>query len=129
MRRDRLGRLGLAALPEIGMRSDHDPPHLADMACDQRRIRQMPDPDREIDAVFDEIDHAIRQPQFGRDLGIARQIARHHRTDMEAAESDRRRDHQPPTRPGAFALGRTFGLLDIGEDAPDPFQIARADIG
>ncbi len=48
---------------------------------------------------------------------------------MEAAESDRRRYHQSPARPGALALGGAFGLLDIGKDTPDPFQIARADIG
>jgi len=48
---------------------------------------------------------------------------------MEAPESDRRRDHQPSTRPRALAFGRTLGLLDIGENAPDTLQIPRADIG
>ena len=48
---------------------------------------------------------------------------------MKAAESDRRRDHQPPARPRPFGLGRAFGFLDIGKDAPDALQIARADIG
>ena len=89
----------------------------------------MADPDREIDAVFDQVDHAIRQPQLTGDLRIAGQIGRHDRADMEAAKANRRRDHQPSTRPRPFALRRTFGLLDIGEDAPDTFQIARADIG
>src|SRR6476646_3027311 len=86
-------------------------------------------PDREIDPVFDQIDHAVRQSQFARDLGITCQIGRHHRADMEAPESDRRRDHQPSARPRPLRLRRAFGFLDIGENPPDPFQIARADIG
>ena len=48
---------------------------------------------------------------------------------MEAAEPDRRRHHQPAARPGALALDRVFGFLDIGKDASRPLQIAGADIG
>src|SRR6266550_1633669 len=89
----------------------------------------MADSDREIDAVFDQIDHAVRQSQFAGDLGIAGQIRRHHGTDMEAPESDRRRDHQPSARPRSLRLRRAFGFLDIGEYPSDTFQIARADVG
>ena len=48
---------------------------------------------------------------------------------MEPAKSNWRRHYQPPARPGALALGGALGLLDITEDAPDPLQIAGADIG
>ena len=89
----------------------------------------MADSDREIDAVFDQIDHAVRQSQFAGDLGIAGQIRRHHGTDMEAPESDRRRHHQPSARPRPLRLRRAFGFLDIGEYPSDTFQIARADVG
>ncbi len=86
------------------------------MARDEGGIGEATDPDGEIDAFFHQIDHAIRQPQFAQDLGIAHQVGRHHRTDMEAPESDRRRDHQPTARPGPFALGRGLGFLDLGEN-------------
>ena len=99
------------------------------MARDQRGIGEVADPHREIDAVFHQIDHLIRQPQFAGDFGIAFQIGRHHRADMEAAEADRRGDHQPSARQRALALGGAFGFLDIAENAPHPLQIARADIG
>ena len=39
--------LGLTTGLQISGRGDRDPPHLADMARHQRRIRQMTDPDRE----------------------------------------------------------------------------------
>ena len=89
----------------------------------------MADPDREIDAVLDEIDHAILEPQLARHFGIALQIGRHHGANMEAPESDRRRDHEPSARLRALALGRALGFLDISEDASCALQIACADIG
>ena len=48
---------------------------------------------------------------------------------MEAAEADRRGDHEPPARPGAFALDRLLGLLDIRQDTPGALEIARTGIG
>ena len=74
MRHDRLRRVGLAVLLEIARGCDHDPAHFADMARHQAGIRQVADPDRDIDAVFHQVDHAVRQPEFGADLGIAFEI-------------------------------------------------------
>src|SRR5437899_927099 len=48
---------------------------------------------------------------------------------MEPPESDRRRDHQPSTRPRWLRLRRAFGFLDITENSSDTLQIARADVG
>jgi hypothetical protein len=64
MRGDRLGLVRLAALLEIGAGSNHDPPHLADVARHQRGIGEVTDSDREIDAVLHQIYHSIGQPQF-----------------------------------------------------------------
>ncbi len=89
----------------------------------------MADADRKVDAVLDQIDDPVFQPQLTGHFGIALQIGRHQRADMQPAEADGCRDHEPPARPGAFAFGRAFGLLDIGEDAPGPFQVARAGVG
>ena len=99
------------------------------MARHQRRIREVADPHRQIDALFHQIYHAIRQPQIGGDLGIAFEISRHDRTDMKPSEPDRGRNRQPAARAGTFALGRAFGLLDITEDPPRALQIARPGIG
>ena len=89
----------------------------------------MADPDREIDAVFHQVDHAVRQAQFAADVGITLQIRRHHRADMEAAEPDRRGDHEPPARLDPFGLRGNFGFLDIGKDAARALQIAGPCVG
>jgi hypothetical protein len=129
MGRDRLRRFGLTAPFEIFLRGHHDPPHLADVARNQRRIRQVTDPHRQVDALFHQVDHAIRQPQVDRDLGIALQIGRHDRADMKPSKAVRGGHHQPPARFCPFALGRDFGLLDVGEDPAGALQIACADVG
>jgi len=64
MRRDRLRGLRLAVPLQVGGRRHHDPPHLPDMPRDQRGIGEMANSDREIDAVLDQIDDAIFQPQL-----------------------------------------------------------------
>ncbi len=89
----------------------------------------MADSNREIDAVFHQIDHAIRQPQIAGHSGINLQIFRHDRTDMETPEPDRRRDYQPAARRRPLVLRRIFGFLDITENAARAFQVARTDIG
>ena len=89
----------------------------------------MADPHRDVDGIFHEIDEVVRQPQFAGDLGIALEVGDHDRPDMEAAEADRRRHHQPPARPVALLPCRAVGLLDIGENATRALEIARADVG
>ena len=89
----------------------------------------MADSYREIDAVFHQVDDAVRQAQFATDVGIALQIRRHHRADVNAPKADRRGDYQPPARRRALGLRGNFGFLDVGEDAAGTLQIAGADIG
>ena len=48
---------------------------------------------------------------------------------MQPAEADGGRDHQPSARPVALLARGAVGLLDIGEDSPRAFEIARADVG
>ena len=127
---DRLRRLRLAAPLEIILRGHHDPPHLADMTRDQRRIRQMADPDREIDAVFHQIDHAVRQPQFGRrppDSAADRPTSTGltwRRPNPSGAETTSRplgRVRSPSAAPSASSTS--------AKDAPGALQIAGAGIG
>ena len=95
-------------------------PRAARYACEATTIRrisptwratsvesgQMADPDREIDALFHQVDHAIRQPQVDADLRIALQIGRHdHGLTCSRPKPDRRRDHQP-SAPAACARPR-----------------------
>ena len=84
------GPLRRAARLQITWRSHHHPPHVADGAGDDAGIRQMPDAHRKVDAFIHQIDHPVRQPQFGADLGILFQISGHHRPDMEPPEHLRR---------------------------------------
>src|SRR6185312_13620576 len=88
MRGNILWPLWLAARREIARRGHNDPPHLTDMARHQRRVRQMTDPDREIDAVLDEIDHTIGQTKVDADIGVAFEIGGHDAADMQPAEPD-----------------------------------------
>jgi len=71
MRGDRLRSLRLAASLQIGGGGHHDPAHLADLPGDQTRIGEMPDPHREVDAVLDQIDHPVGQPQLTGHVGMA----------------------------------------------------------
>jgi hypothetical protein len=48
---------------------------------------------------------------------------------MQPPEAERRRHYELPARARALAFGRAFGFLDVGKDAPDTLEIARADIG
>ena len=116
--------LRLAPLFEISGRGHHDPPHLADMARHQGGVGQMADPDREIDAVLDEVDHAIGQTEVDADVAVALQVGGHDPADMQPAEPDRRRDDELPLGTRALALDGVLRLLDIGQDPPRPLQVA-----
>ncbi len=89
----------------------------------------MADPDREIDAVLDEVDHAVGQPEVDADVAVALQVGGHHAADMQPAEADRRRDDELPLRPGALARDGVLRLPDIGQDPPRALQVARAGVG
>ena len=84
----------------------------------------MADPDGEIDAIFDEVDHAVGQTEVDADIAIALQVGGHDSADMQPAEPDRRRDDELSLRPRAFALDGALGLLDIGQDPPGTLQVA-----
>ena len=129
MRGDVGGHTRLAMRFEIFGRSHDHAAGVADMARHQTRIGQMPDAHREIDSLLDQIDDAIRQPQFAGHRRIAQEIGRHDRTDVMAAERRRRRDDEAAGGRCALRLRRCFGLLEIGENAPRPLQITRADVG
>ena len=89
----------------------------------------MADPDREIDAILDEVDHAVGQTEVDADIGVALQVGDHYSADVQPAEPYRRRDHELSLRPGAFALDGVLRLLDIGQDPPRPLQVTRAGVG
>ena len=89
----------------------------------------MADPDREIDAILDEVDHAVGQAEVDADVGVALQVGDRYSADVEPAEPYRRRDHELSLRPGAFALDGVLRLPDIGQDPPRPLQVTRAGVG
>jgi hypothetical protein len=99
------------------------------MARHQRRIGQMADPDREIDTILDEVDHAVGQTEVGADVGIALQVGGHDSANMQPAEPDRRRDDELSLRPRALALDGVLSLLDIGQNPPRPLQVTGACVG
>ena len=66
--------------------ADHEPDG-PDRPRDHAAVRQRADPDPEIDVLFLEIDHAIRQAEAHQHLRINVEKRRRDRHDMAAAEN------------------------------------------
>ena len=90
----------------------------AEPHCDQARIRQLPDAEREIDVLVDEIDHPVDQHHLHVDFTVGLQEFGHHGDDVQTAEHDRRGEDQLAPRRTVFARRRALGLGDVIEDAP-----------
>ena len=58
-------------------------------SCHHRRVDQGPDPDRNIETVIDQIDHAIAQLQLDRNFGIPLQERNERRRKGVRAEGQR----------------------------------------
>lgn len=72
---DKVGRgPGHDMLLEIGRRATDDPPHRPDPNGAEARIRQMPDPDGDIDAFLDDIDQPVDEQAAPGHRGKAIQI-------------------------------------------------------
>ena len=112
------GRPQCAAPGKVVGAGADDPADIAQLARDQIAIRQLADPDRDIDMRLDDVDRGIGQHQSHGDIGVGREERMHHRCDMELAEHDGRGDEEFSARHAVFAAGRAFGIGEIFEQPP-----------
>ncbi len=94
MRAEVSGALRRAMRGEIGRAPAHHAADRADPGRDKAAVGQLPNPDGEIDMVFQEIDHAVSQHKANVDVLIGLEELRHHGEDMQTAEDNRRGNDQ-----------------------------------
>ena len=101
MRGEILRDRGRAAPGEISRRGAEQAADVGDLAQGEARILHAGDPDRDIDALLDEIEQMVGQAQahFGLRLQVA--VARQHRRDDAPPEAERRRHMKIAARRGA----------------------------
>ncbi len=83
----------------------------------QRRILQLPDPDRDVDALFEQVDDPLVAAQLKRDLRIQRHKFLHVRHD--AMKHERRCGIHAQSSRGPFTLARDhlFRIFHRGDDS------------
>ncbi len=118
-----------AGLGEILRRGDPDPPRLPHPPRHQRAVLQGADAQRDIDAILQQVDIAVRQGEFAGHVEMQGEEFAHQRPDMQPPEHHRRGHHQMPRRRAAFRRRAVLGLAQIGQDAPRAEQEPPARIG
>ncbi len=105
------------------------PRHRAEPARAQRRIGQRADPQRDVDAVADDVDQRIGQPQLDADRWIGRHELGKHRRDGEDSKGQGRRDaNQPGGRAGGIERS-FFRRAAFAQDALCALGEAAAAVG
>ncbi len=109
-------RLVRFAVPlEVGRRGAADEPRGADPAADEILAARIADAHREVEALLDEIDHALGELDVELQLRMPGGEGRDGRRQMTRAEGRRAREAQRAAgrnRPGGH---RDLGLLEVGE--------------
>ena len=123
-----LGMIRSSARGEIIRRGDDRRDAFAELARDELRGSQRPDPDRDIGALVDEVDHRIGDRDVQLDAGMRRHEARRHRQQEMPAEGDIRVHPQSSARNLAGG-DRPLGLVEIGQHAQGPLVEGRAFLG
>nr|GEU28177.1 hypothetical protein [Tanacetum cinerariifolium] len=114
---------------QVGGRSHHHPFVVGQLDADQAGVRQAGDADRNVDALADDIGHAVRHVERGGEVAVFRQERGQQRRHVLAAETGWRRDHQVAGGLGAaFRHGR-FGLFQLCQDALAVFEKCRTLVG
>ena len=115
---------------QVARRRHRDPPHLADLACDQgKNWARWPIRTAASTASSTRLTRLSESLSSARDLRIALEIIGHRPALTCSRPKPRGADITRPPRPLALSLAAVVGLLHIGEDASRPLQVTRADIG
>jgi uncharacterized protein (TIGR02996 family) len=68
----------------------HHPPHLSEGDGDHRGVGQAADPHRDVDALFDQIDHSIDQEELDSHVLVGPEEVERQRRDVQLSEQHRR---------------------------------------
>jgi hypothetical protein len=107
----------------------HHAPVGRDLARGERRVLELGDAHREVEAFLDDIHIAVGQAEREAHVGIARDELRHQRRDMLVAEGGGQRHLEVALRIGAARRHGRVGLLDLGKQACAGLVVARALVG
>ncbi len=118
-----------AMTPEIIGRGTDDRADRTDPDSGHARIAQVPDPQRQIHALLEQIGHPVEQQQPAGDVGMLVQEIEQYGGDVEPPEHHGRGDGQQAARRGVLALGRGFSILHLLQDALDIDEIAVSGLG
>ena len=114
--------LGYAAPRQIIGCCHLQAPHLSHMQRHHARVREVADPDGEIEAFFHEIDDAIKEKQRDINARIGLQKIRHNGPQHRPAKGQRRRQCQCPGSDLGLAGDIEFGGVEIGQNAAGIFE-------
>ena len=93
-----VGALRHAALGKICRACADHTADGADAGRNQAAVRQLADPERHINTVFLQVDQAVGQDEADVDVRVGFEERNRDGQDMQAAENDRRGDHQVASR-------------------------------
>ena len=92
----------------------------------KRTVRQIADPDRDIDPLVDQTNDAVDERQFYIQLGVGAEQSDYDGQYVEPAKGNGRCDNQPTPGHGAVAAQRERCIVQIGKRGPATLQIGRA---
>src|SRR3569833_2877993 len=100
----------------------------AQPARDQRRFGHGPEPDRDVEAVVDQVDDLVGGLELDVDLGVLGEEAGDDVAEPAGREVDRRRDPQPAARGRLHVGDELLGLAHVVDDALAALVVHLADI-
>lgn len=119
VRRERCRRSWSASLGEVALAGDEDATSRPDRSGSQGRVLEVADPHGHVDALLDQVDHAVGEEQLRSNRRVPGEERRDERRDVAPPEGRRRRDMEVFS---IRALPRA--LAELGATHPDVVPLA-----
>jgi len=88
---------------KIGGTAAHHPAYRSDVRRNEGAVRERADAHRNVDAIVDEVEIAVREQEPDVDVGPSSEKLCDDRKDMQPAKNDRRGDDEVAARRGMFS--------------------------
>ena len=121
--------LGAAVLGEVGGRGDHPPGGLGELAGAQRRILQLADPDRHVEAFGDQLHVAVVEHHVDGDVRELLEELAQHGAQVVHAEVGGDRDPQEPRGRGLHGGHERVGLARVVQHPARAVVVGEPDLG
>jgi hypothetical protein len=105
------------------------PLDVGDPARDQARVRELPDPHRDIEALGDDVDRALLQHEVDGNGWVPLEERPHTADERVLAEDARAGDAQMTARGGLIGVQRALELLDLPNDPGAAGVVGGSDLG